>query len=389
MLEFAEPRLPLRSLMQRSLGYLHRLPGVADQFRTAVSLHGHTLHSKEGMLPLCKFLLSCGELPARLVTRLHEQYGSRELEDDLAKMWWTPPLGAQSALSLEQGQIEELLGLDPVVSITDHDSIDAPLQLQVLDSNPTVPVSVEWTVPFRDTYFHLGVHNLRPSQAPATMERLAAFTDSPSPRLLPLLVGELACQPSLLLVLNHPFWDQPLIGEGSHEARLEEFLLLLRPWIHALEINGLRSRSENRLTVLLSRRNGIPLVSGGDRHGREPNATLNLTNARTFGAFATEVRSGKSHVVLMPQYRRPLWLRIAESVADIVADAPDHVEGWTSWTQRVFRECDDGVIRAVAEMADEETQPILQALEAVLGRLGSLRMPRALEWAVPQTGELV
>ena len=55
----------------------------------------------------------------------------------------------------------------------------------------------------------------------------------------------------------------------------------------------------------------------------------------------------------------------------------------------MFRECDDGVIQTVAEMADEETQPILQALEAVLGRLGSLRMPRALEWAVPQTGELV
>ena len=46
MLEFAQPRLPLRSLMQRSLGYLHRLLGAAEHFRTAVSLHGHTLHSK-------------------------------------------------------------------------------------------------------------------------------------------------------------------------------------------------------------------------------------------------------------------------------------------------------------------------------------------------------
>ena len=31
-------------------------------------------------------------------------------------------------------------------------------------------------------------------------------------------------------------------------------------------------------------------VSGGDRHGTEPNAVLNLTNAGVFGEFAHEVR---------------------------------------------------------------------------------------------------
>lgn len=35
--------------------------------------------------------------------------------------------------------------------------------------------------------------------------------------------------PECLIVLNHPFWDQPEIGEGLHEARLLEFVDRFRP----------------------------------------------------------------------------------------------------------------------------------------------------------------
>ncbi len=34
-----------------------------------------------------------------------------------------------------------------------------------------------------------------------------------------------------------------------------------------------------------------PVISGGDRHGCEPNGVINLTAARTFSEFAQEVRS--------------------------------------------------------------------------------------------------
>ncbi len=46
--------------------------------------------------------------------------------------------------------------------------------------------------------------------------------------------------PGCLVILNHPYWDQPMIGSHLHDALLEDFMESFRPWIHALEINGLR-----------------------------------------------------------------------------------------------------------------------------------------------------
>src|SRR5215468_12767858 len=48
---------------------------------------------------------------------------------DLTKTYWTPPLSPRMAFDLESGQISEL-GLHPLVSITDHDNIEAPILLQ-------------------------------------------------------------------------------------------------------------------------------------------------------------------------------------------------------------------------------------------------------------------
>ena len=48
-----------------------------------------------------------------------------------------------------------------MVSITDHDDINAPMLLRSLESAlGAIPVSVEWTVPFHETSFHIGIHNL-------------------------------------------------------------------------------------------------------------------------------------------------------------------------------------------------------------------------------------
>ncbi len=61
---------------------------------------------------------------------------------DYGRAFWTPPLPAQVALAVERGQIEARLGLEALVSLTDHDSIQASIQLQVLDSAREVPVSL-------------------------------------------------------------------------------------------------------------------------------------------------------------------------------------------------------------------------------------------------------
>ena len=55
---------------------------------------------------------------------------------------------------------------------------------------------------------------------------------------------------------------------------------------------------------------GIPLATGGDRHGCKPNTVMNITNAETFEELANEIRVEKrSEVVLMPEYEYPLRQR--------------------------------------------------------------------------------
>jgi hypothetical protein len=104
-----------------------------------------------------------------------------------------------------------------------------------------------------------------------------------------------------------------------------------------LELNGLRSWDENKQVIALGRQVGLPLVSGGDRHGREPNAILNLSRTLDFPGFAHEIRHERvSHVTFMPQYHEPLKLRILQTMIDVVRDYPENFEGRRSWRDRVF-----------------------------------------------------
>jgi hypothetical protein len=73
---------------------------------------------------------------------------------------------------VETSQIENQLGCRALVSLTDHDCIEAPLLLRVLDESSAAPISVEWTVPFHDTFFHLGVHNISRRRAHRIMKEL-------------------------------------------------------------------------------------------------------------------------------------------------------------------------------------------------------------------------
>ena len=70
-----------------------------------------------------------------------------------------------------------------MVSITDHDNIEAPMLLRVVPEARRVPVSVEWTVPYKDATFHLGVHNLPSGSAESIMQRLREFTLHPPARI--------------------------------------------------------------------------------------------------------------------------------------------------------------------------------------------------------------
>lgn len=114
---------------------------VAKQYRTGVSLHSHTSCSEETLTFVHKFVAL---LPgAGAVVRRYERVCEREhgLRLDFARAFWRPPLLPRMAFDLEARQIRQL-GLDPLVSITDHDTIEAPMLLRTVPSARHIPVSV-------------------------------------------------------------------------------------------------------------------------------------------------------------------------------------------------------------------------------------------------------
>ncbi len=287
-----------------------------------------------------------GRLPllGNAVRAESEKYHRQKREPlDFSRAFWTPPFSAREAYQLEQNQIQRTLELPAIVSLTDHDDIRAGAQLRILDDSLDVPVSTEWTMPFGPTFFHLGVHNLPAQQASGIMRRLQRFTADPQPGELEELLQWLDSMPDVLLVLNHPLWDEKGIGVPEHAQVLGRLLERHGRHFHALEVNGLRSWKENQKVLWLGRQSGHPVVSGGDRHGREPNAILNLSRGANLIDFIREVRcERRSHVVFMPQYREPLRMRILQTMVDIVRDYPENLEGRKSWSDRVYYRQTDG-----------------------------------------------
>ncbi|MFN9460042.1 MAG: hypothetical protein ACK6D7_22100, partial [Acidobacteriota bacterium] len=140
--------------------------------------------------------------------RKHEaafrSYYGKEL--DYSRSWWTPPLPAPDAEALERRQIENLLDLPALVSLTDHDSITAGLNLRLTNPLSAAPISTEWTVPLPGSFIHLGIHNLPPDDAASWMAHFRAWTAAPCPNRLAELLAALHALPHVLIVFNHPLW---------------------------------------------------------------------------------------------------------------------------------------------------------------------------------------
>jgi hypothetical protein len=326
-----------------SVSFFWREPQVAARFRTAVCLHGHTWHSEENLSFLPRYL---HYVPG--VSQLVRAYERGPRRVDFARAWWTPPLSPASALGLEREQIARM-GLRPIVSLTDHDNIEAGMALQVTSDRRHTPVSVEWTVPYRRAIFHLGIHNLPPDEAREWMGAMSMYTLSADEDLLPGILSELAAIPDVLIVLNHPFWREEGVEPADHLPALDRLLQRCNACFHAFELNGTRGWPENRDVTALAREWSRPVISGGDRHTGEPAACLNLTNAATFAEFAAEIKAGHSTVTFLPQYREPLALRVMEASWDILRPYPEY-PGREHWTDRVFYRCEDGVARPVSQI---------------------------------------
>jgi hypothetical protein len=319
------------------------------RFRTGVSLHGHTLHSRETLDFIYKFAKMLPPMQFALEKGQQRYHAAHQKPLDLRRAWWTPPSAPLDAWKLETKHIHDLLDLNAMVSLTDHDSIDAPANLRILDACRGIPISLEWTVPFENTFFHLGVHNLPAGQARDRMRQLEEFTSHPRQARLPDLLDSLAEDPATLIVFNHPYWDERGIGEDAHRAAAHRFITVHRAWLHAFELNGLRTWKENRAVFALSSRFALPLISGGDRHALEANTILNLTRASTFEEFVEEIRKGESHVLITEQYKEPFALRILQNIEEILGDLPNHALGWRRWSDRTFYQHENGDIRSLTE----------------------------------------
>ncbi len=318
---------------QSQISCIWKQPSLAGKYRTAVSLHSHTNQSKESLL----FIPAFAEKWPLLRWALKEQVKKSVRPVDFSQAYWTPPLPPKLAFELESNQIEIDLELMSLVSLTDHDSIGAPTALRQLPAPVQIPFAVEWSVPFEDAVFHLGIHNLPEKLAHLIMDDLAAYTRSPSaPRLLELLAA-LHEMPEVLIVFNHPLWDQYTLGQPTFLRNLDLFLQRHVQFFHALELNAMRSWSENKGVMELAAVWQRPLISGGDRHGCEPSGALNLTQATSFPEFINEIRRDHlSHIVFMPQYAEPLGIRFVQTVIDTIRDYPEHPVGSRRWDERVF-----------------------------------------------------
>jgi hypothetical protein len=318
-----------------------RASGAAGT-RVAVSLHSHSECSREKLdfIPgLARRIPLVAALFERGLAEYKREHG-RPL--DFATVYWRPPLAPGAVIESEREQIERRLDSAALVSLTDHDTFEGPRTLRAAGKSD-VPLSVEWSVPFEATVFHLGVHGVSPRRLDETERGLAAYTAAAvgaqgtagAADALGELLDSLCECPETFVVLNHPYWDVARVGQLRHDSALLAFLRRHRDRIHGLELNGYRDWAENRRVLPLAEGFGFPVVGGGDRHGYSPNTIVNLTNATCLAEFAHELRAGRvTHCVMFPEYAKPYVGRVLQGAGEQLK--PHHQGRRCTWAQRVF-----------------------------------------------------
>ncbi len=364
------------NLRQTKLHIIRKQQDLSDRAKTGVSLHCHTEYSQE-MLDFVPHYAEKLPSIAYFWRKERDRYLEREGRAiDLSTAYWSPPLTPQMVYNIEKKQIHDA-NLESFVSLTDHDHISGNLTIKEERPGKAVPISLEWTVPFEYGYFHLGVHNLPKDRAVDLTTTLLDYTfneEAQTSECLNELFAMLNEIPQVLIILNHPIWDIEMVGAERHAILLKNFLRAHGRWIHALEINGFRSWSENKAVIELAEAHGMPIATGGDRHGCMPNTVINLTDASTFEEFVDEIRVEKrSQVALMPEYERPLHSRQLQSFSEILSHYPDFADHRRRWFDRVFFDRGDGqgVVPLSSHGWDRGGPAWLRIAVRTLGLLGS------------------
>jgi hypothetical protein len=380
----------MQTLRRREMGghcpdILWHTDDFVTRFRTAISLHSHTHHSREGLdfIPRVLGRIKPAQIMLRALENEHRRVTGRDVPYD--RVFWRPPLNPKAAYELESGQIRKLLDLQPLVSITDHDNLEACADLRAVGIE--APYSFEWTVPYGSTVFHIGVHNLPADDAFTLFHRMAAITANPTSAGIAAILRDLDAMPDVLLVLNHPLSNEARTTFRNHVRLLQLFLREHVHTIHALELNGLQPARNNRRVAEMAEELGLPVISGGDRHCLEPNANVNLTDAGTFTEFVHEIRRELfSRVLFLSQYREATSCRYVEFIAQAVARYPE-LTGRERWVDRVFLQTDSGESPLSAAWPRGGPWPI-RAFVSAVGIVASQPMRPTLRLALRAQSEV-
>src|SRR5262245_8734487 len=125
-------------MKRQNVHFLWHDPLVTRKFSSAISLHSHTDRSREGFGGIEQYSEDSA-LIGFAVSRISSHYRKLIGADlNFEKAYFAPPLAPVEAYRLEASQIDAM-GMNPMVSITDHDSIEAPAHLQTMFEPNMIP----------------------------------------------------------------------------------------------------------------------------------------------------------------------------------------------------------------------------------------------------------
>ena len=283
-------------------------PHPDREFGYAVSLHNHSCHSVEKPAALNNVVKLAYMRPWSGI--LQKSFGLSGVPDlNYAEITFNPPYTPEDVYQMEAAAAANW-GFNGVhLAITDHDEFAGSLDLlrSRPDLNGRIAVSEELSLWFQGHLFHLGVSRMPEREVEETHARIqAAARGGRYDELFETLAAS-----GCLVVLNHPLvaW-----GPGAETIPVTELLSRYGWAIHALEVNGMRTREENDRVLELARRWRKPVVGGGDSHLLVASSVLSLSRAATFADFVAEVKDGHAVPFVTPNYFAPirwkLFLRV-------------------------------------------------------------------------------
>jgi predicted metal-dependent phosphoesterase TrpH len=278
-------------------------PHPNREFGYAVSLHNHSCHSVERLAALNQVVKLAYMRPLSGV--LQKSFGLGGVSNlNYADVTFNPPYTPEDVYQME-AKAAAKWGFDGVhLAITDHDEFAGSLALLRgrPDLNGRIALSEELSLWFQGHLFHLGVSHLPESEVEETHARIqTAAQDRRYDELFETLAAS-----GCLVVLNHPL----IAWRPGAEIPVAELLSRYGWTIHALEVNGMRTREENDRVLELARQWRKPVVGGGDSHLLVASSILSLSQAATFKDFIAEVKDGHAVPFVTPNYFAPLQWKL-------------------------------------------------------------------------------